>query len=125
MDSTQAGDKSTANGGDSGSQMMSKGRHGDAREKLMDDMKSVIQQAESWLSNVGARSGEDMRAVKEKFESTLDTAKTDLVKLQANMTARGKVAAQATDAYVKDNPWTSVGLGAAVGVMLGLLIGRK
>ena len=124
MDSTQASDKSVGNGGDSGSQM-AKGRNGDAREKLMDDMKSVIHEAESWLGAASSRTGEDMRAVKEKFESTLDTAKTDLVKLQANMTARSKVAAQAAHTYVKDNPWTSVGLGAAIGVALGLLIGRK
>ena len=38
---------------------------------------------------------------------------------------KGKVAAQAADSYVKDNSWTSVGLGAALGVVLGLLIVRK
>lgn len=123
MDSTQASDKSV-NGGDTGSQM-AKGRNGDAREKLMDDMKNVINEAERWLGSASSRSSEEMRAVKEKFESTLDTAKTDLIKLQANMTARSKVAAQAADTYVKDNPWTSVSLGAAIGVALGLLIGRK
>jgi ElaB/YqjD/DUF883 family membrane-anchored ribosome-binding protein len=123
MDSTQASDKSV-NGGDTGSQM-AKGHNGDAREKLMNDMKSVINEAERWLGSASSRSGEEMRAVKEKFESTLDTAKTDLIKLQANMTARSKVAAQAADTYVKDNPWTSVSLGAAIGVALGLLIGRK
>lgn len=123
MDSTQASDKSV-NGGDTGSQM-AKGRNGDAREKLMDDMKNVINEAERWLGSASSRSSEEMRAVKEKFETTLDTAKTDLIKLQANMTARSKVAAQAADTYVKDNPWTSVSLGAAIGVALGLLIGRK
>ena len=123
MDSTQANDKSV-NGGDTGSQM-AKGRNGDAREKLMDDMKIVINEAERWLGSASSRSGEEIRAVKEKFESTLDTAKTDLIKLQTNMTARSKVAAQAADTYVKDNPWTSVSLGAAIGVALGLLIGRK
>ena len=123
MDSTQASDKSV-NGGDTGSQM-AKGRNGDAREKLMDDMKNVINEAERWLGSASSRSGEEMRAVKEKFESTLDTAKTDLIKLQANMTARSKVAAQAADTYVKDNPWTSVGLGAAIGIAMGMLIGRK
>ena len=35
------------------------------------------------------------------------------------------VAAKATDEYVKDNPWKSVGLGAAVGVVIGMLIARK
>ena len=91
------------------------------------EINALIPQSEDVGGNCSAtsRSGEEMRAVKEKFESTLDTAKTDLIKLQTNMTARSKVAAQAADTYVKDNPWTSVSLGAAIGVALGLLIGRK
>jgi ElaB/YqjD/DUF883 family membrane-anchored ribosome-binding protein len=120
MDSTQTSDKSGANGDANGA-----ARTGDARENLMNDMKNVINEAEHWLGGARSRGGENMRTVKEKFESTLNTAKTDLAKLQANVTERGKLAAHSADTYVKDNPWTSVGLGAAVGVLLGLLIGRK
>jgi ElaB/YqjD/DUF883 family membrane-anchored ribosome-binding protein len=29
------------------------------------------------------------------------------------------------DRYVHDNPWTSVGIGAGVGVIVGLLLGRR
>lgn len=123
MDSTQANETSGAQGGDSG--MMAKGYNGDARERLMSDMKNVIHEAEDWLSNAAARSGEDLHAVRENFESTLQTAKTDLMKLEASMLARAKLAAQATDTYVKDNPWTAVGLGAVAGVLFGLLATRK
>lgn len=97
----------------------------DAREKLMNEMKNVIDEAETWLGNAASQTGEDLRAVREKFETTLQTAKADLMKLEANMMDKTKLAAQATDAYVKDHPWKSVGLGAAVGVLLGLLSMRK
>ncbi|MBW6392290.1 MAG: DUF883 family protein [Halomonas sp.] len=33
--------------------------------------------------------------------------------------------ADACDRYVHDNPWTSIGIGAAVGVVIGMLIGRR
>ena len=123
--SGKSGSNAASNGGDSGSNLNAQGCHQDAREKLMNDMKNVINEAEDWLSNAGERSGEDLRAVKERFESTLQTAKTDLLKVEATMLAKGKLAVQATDVYVKDNPWTSVGVGAAVGVLLGLLVGRR
>lgn len=29
------------------------------------------------------------------------------------------------DDYVRDNPWTGVGIGAAVGVVLGVLLARR
>lgn len=123
--SGKSGSNAASNGGNSGSNLNAQGGHQDARDKLMNDMKNVINEAEDWLSNAGERSGEDLRAVKERFESTLQTAKTDLLKVEANMLAKGKLAVQATDVYVKDNPWTSVGVGAAVGILLGLLVGRR
>lgn len=124
MNSTTTSGKSASNGGDSGADLHAQSGH-DAREKLMNDMKNVIHEAEDWLSHTGERSGEEMRAVKERFEDTLKTAKTDLLKVEANMLAKGRLAVQATDVYVKDHPWTSVGFGAAVGVALGLLLGRR
>lgn len=97
----------------------------EAREKLMSDMQNVIHDAEAWLNASGPQDGADVRAAKERFEAALRTAKTDLMKLEANMVARTRLAAQATDTYVKDHPWKSVGLGAAVGVVFGLLIARR
>ena len=34
-------------------------------------------------------------------------------------------AAARADEYVRDNPWTGVGIGAAVGVVLGVLLTRR
>lgn len=125
MDAIPSSGKSSANGGDSAPPMQARSGNGDAREKLMSDMKTVIIDAENWLKTSASQSGADMRAVKEKFEATLQTTKTDLMKVEANMLAKTKLAAQATDTYVKDNPWKSVGLSAAVGVIFGLLITRN
>ena len=36
-----------------------------------------------------------------------------------------KQAARATDDFVHDKPWTAVGIGAAVGMIIGLLIARR
>ena len=38
---------------------------------------------------------------------------------------KAKVAAKATDDFVRENPWQAVGIGAAVGVLLGMLISRR
>ena len=36
-----------------------------------------------------------------------------------------KAAAQATDDYVHAHPWKAVGLAAAIGVIVGMLIARR
>lgn len=123
MDATPSG-KPGGNGGDDRSHTMAKA-NGDAREKLIHNMKTVISEAENWLDKASESGAEQARDVEEQFQTTLQTAKTDLMKLEANMLARTKLAAQAADEYVKDNPWKAVSLGAALGVLLGLLASRK
>jgi ElaB/YqjD/DUF883 family membrane-anchored ribosome-binding protein len=95
------------------------------RDKLMDDLRSVITDAEAWLKNGSMLSGEDLAAAKAKFESTIRSAKEDLVRLEQTVVAKTKEAARATDEYVHEHPWKAVGLGAAVGVVIGMLIARK
>jgi ElaB/YqjD/DUF883 family membrane-anchored ribosome-binding protein len=36
-----------------------------------------------------------------------------------------KAAAKVTDAYVHENPWKAIGVAAGVGLVIGLLIGRR
>ena len=96
-----------------------------ARDQLMSDLKSVIQDAEVWLRNGSQMTGEELQAAKAKFERTLSSAKADLIRLEETVVEKTKEAAKATDEYVKENPWKSVGIGAAVGLVIGLLISRR
>jgi ElaB/YqjD/DUF883 family membrane-anchored ribosome-binding protein len=41
------------------------------------------------------------------------------------ITDKSKEAAQATEAYVRENPWNAVGIAAGIGLILGLLIRRS
>jgi len=44
---------------------------------------------------------------------------------QAALMERTRAAARATDDYVHENPWRAVGVAAGVGLVIGLLIGRR
>ena len=45
--------------------------------------------------------------------------------LEKNTMAKARKIASDSDDYVHENPWTAIGVGAGVGLLLGLLIGRK
>lgn len=94
-----------------------------ARDQLLADLKTVIQDAEAWLRHGSSLTGEQFEAAKAKFETAIATAKEGLVNLE--VIEKSKAAAKATDVYVKENPWKAVGIGAAVGVVLGMLINRR
>jgi len=96
-----------------------------ARDQLLSDLKSVIQDAEAWLRNGSHMTGEELQAAKAKFERTLISAKADLIRLEETVVEKTKEAAKDTDEYVHENPWKAVGIGAAAGLVIGLLIARK
>ena len=96
-----------------------------ARDQLLSDLKTVIQDAEALLRHSGHLTGEEFKVAKAKFERTLVKAKEDIIRLEEVAVEKAKVAAKATDEYVKENPWKAVGLGTAVGVVIGMLIARK
>lgn len=96
-----------------------------ARDQLMSDLKSVIQDAEAWLTRGGQMTGEELQAAKAKFERTLSGAKADLIRFEETVVEKTKEAAKATDEYVHENPWKAVGIGAAAGLVIGMLISRR
>lgn len=96
-----------------------------ARDQLVADLKSVVQDAEAWLRNSGQLTGDEFKAAKAKFERSLVKAKDDIIRLEEAVVEKTKVAAKATDEYVKENPWKAVGIGTAAGIVIGMLLSRK
>lgn len=96
-----------------------------ARDRMMGELKSVIKDAEELLKNTEHQASEGFKSARAKFESTLSNAKSEMLNMEENVVEKVKEAAHTTDEYVKSHPWNSVGLGACVGLLVGLLIARK
>lgn len=96
-----------------------------ARDQLMSDLKSVIQDAEAWLRNGSHMTGEELQAAKAKFERTLTTAKTEIIRIEEAVVETTKYAAKATDEFVHENPWKAITVSATIGLLAGLLISRR
>ena len=94
-------------------------------EKLMDDLRTVVADAEELLKATASQTGERIAAARAKAEESLKAAKVGLAEAQAVVVAKTKEAALATDEYVRANPWESVGVAAAVGLVIGMLIARR
>jgi ElaB/YqjD/DUF883 family membrane-anchored ribosome-binding protein len=93
------------------------------RERLMDDLQHTISEAKQWLDDTTApAAGSEARA---RFDETLRTALSDLRKLEDSLLAHSRDAADTVNVYVRDNPWKAVGIGAALGLLAGVLLSRK
>ncbi|MSP86936.1 MAG: DUF883 domain-containing protein [Methylotenera sp.] len=94
-------------------------------DQLSKDFKAVVADVEALLKATANTGGEKLAVVRAKAEASLGAVKTTMVDTQATVLAKTKEAAKATNDYVQENPWRSIGLAASVGVVIGLLIGRR
>jgi ElaB/YqjD/DUF883 family membrane-anchored ribosome-binding protein len=92
---------------------------------LMDDLHKVVHDTEALLRATEGQIGEKAEEARRRVQAALDTARTRLKAMQGSATEMGEEAVRATETYVRDNPWQAVGVAAAVGLLLGLLLSRR
>ncbi|MCM8596059.1 YqjD family protein [Accumulibacter sp.] len=95
------------------------------KQKLVADMKVVVADAEEILRATAGVAGDKMGDLRERISERLRDAKLRIADAEAALVDRTKAAARATDDYVHENPWRAVGLAAAMGLLLGVVIGRR
>ena len=94
-------------------------------DNLIVDVRTVIADTEELLKATANQAGARIAEARVKLEQSLTVAKARIAEAQEAALARTKVAAEATDRYVRANPWNAVGIAAGVGFVLGLLITRR
>ena len=97
----------------------------DSQEQLVSDIKSVISEAEEMLGATADQTGEKIANLRARIQARLRDAKLRLIDAEALLVTKTKAAARATDEYVHESPWTAVGIAAGVGLLVGLIIGRR
>jgi ElaB/YqjD/DUF883 family membrane-anchored ribosome-binding protein len=96
-----------------------------SRDALVKDFTEVLTEADTLLKQATKESGEKASDLRAQVETKLRAAKLKLQEMQDDAMDRAKATARATDEYVRDNPWQALGVAAALGVLVGLLIGRR
>lgn len=94
-------------------------------EQLMDDLHTVIRDAEGLLKATAAQTGEKVQEFRARAEESVRQAKARLATVEEEALQRAKALAGDADVYVKANPWQAVGIAAGIGLVLGLLISRR
>jgi ElaB/YqjD/DUF883 family membrane-anchored ribosome-binding protein len=94
-------------------------------DQLVSDLKTVMQDAEALLRATSSQTGERIQEVRARAEQSLQQARARLNELEQEAYKRAQEVADATEGYVRENPWQSVGIAAGVGLLIGLLLSRR
>ena len=85
-----------------------------ASDKLIDELRTVVAAAEELLGATGSQSAERAEEVRARTEEVLRAARSRL-----------EGAGPALEEQVRRQPLAALGIAAALGVLIGLLIARK
>lgn len=96
-----------------------------SKQKIVADMKTVVSDAEEILRETASLTGEKMVDLRERIGERLRDAKLRIADAEAALVDKTKAAARATDDYVNENPWQAVGIAAGIGLLVGIIIGRR
>lgn len=96
-----------------------------SKEKLVNDLRNLVGDAEELLRATATQAGEKIGVARQKIEQSLIEGKKALADAEKTLIAKSKECAEIADDYVRENPWTAVGVAAGVGLVLGLLIRGK
>jgi ElaB/YqjD/DUF883 family membrane-anchored ribosome-binding protein len=96
-----------------------------SKEKLMEDLRLVVADAEELLRATANQAGEGAAVARARIQENLQVVKGRLVSAEEALIERTRDAAKDADRYVHDNPWQAVGVSACVGAIVGMLISRR
>jgi len=95
------------------------------RDQLSADFQRVMEDIDALLNAGGTKVEGEVKAIRERLRERLDDARLRIGDLQDEGVERARRAARHTDEYVHEHPWHAVGVGAAVGLLIGVLIARR
>ncbi len=95
------------------------------KEKLMNDLNLVVADVEDLLKKVANSTTERFSEARTKIERKLGEARSRLDDVRIAVTEKARHSAGATQEYVRENPWKSIGVAAAAGLIIGFLLRRR
>jgi ElaB/YqjD/DUF883 family membrane-anchored ribosome-binding protein len=89
---------------------------------LAEELRKVIAAASGLVAAIGEDRQEALAELRERLDLAVVEAKKRLGEFQEHARGLRDNAGAALDGFVRENPWTAVGIGAAVGLILGTWI---
>jgi ElaB/YqjD/DUF883 family membrane-anchored ribosome-binding protein len=89
------------------------------------EWKNLVADVEDLVKKVARVDDEEIAEIRARVEDTLAKAKGTASAGLAAVRDRAEEMTDATDEYVRENPWTVVGIAAAVGIVIGFLAARR
>lgn len=95
------------------------------QDELLEEFQALVRDTEKLLQDSASLAGDQAEQLREQIRGSLSRARSTLHDAEDALRERGKAAVQATEGYVQNHPWQTLGVAACIGLLLGMLISRR
>lgn len=95
---------------------------GVAKEKLVSDLKVLIDDVEELVRSTADQTGETLSSLRQRVMQRLAEGKETLAQQQSVFTDMTKQAAKEAVDYAQKNPWGVLGVAVGISLVIGLLL---
>jgi ElaB/YqjD/DUF883 family membrane-anchored ribosome-binding protein len=96
-----------------------------ATQKLVADLRVLATDAEELVKATASQTGDKIAEMRGKLQQSVTELRPRLARAEAMLTDTARAAANSGEAFVREKPWAAMGAAAGVGLLIGLLIGRR
>ncbi len=93
-------------------------------QKLANDIRVLVDDAEALMKATATETGDQVVELRRRLLQTVHEVKPHIAMIETAVSRQVISAAACTDSYVRDNPWSAMGLSAGAGLVIGLLVSR-
>ena len=94
-------------------------------DKVVTDLKVLVNDTEELIRATASQSGERNADERNRAQQAIANARNAVVRAETAVIEQARATVTRVDDSVHQHPWIAVGVGAGVGFLLGLLIGRR
>lgn len=98
---------------------------GEANQQLVEDLKQVSRDAEALVKATAGEAGEKARAIRSRLNTALESAKATCERIGKEVQDQAVQTARSTDRVVRKYPYETIGVAFGVGLLVGVLVGRR
>jgi ElaB/YqjD/DUF883 family membrane-anchored ribosome-binding protein len=95
------------------------------RDPVPGELRNFVADIGDLIKATTSLTGEDLARARTRLVERAAAAKASLEKMGGAVTARARHSAEVTNAYVHEQPWQAIGIGAAVGLLVGIVLARR
>lgn len=96
-----------------------------ARERVLADLRTLARDSEDLLKATAGDVSEKAKEARQRVLMALEKARATCDDMQEETMARARAAAKKADTVIRDHPYESIGISFGVGLLIGVLVGRR